>query len=128
MVCRSPTAMFEFLLASVMVVALGAPPALVINTAMFSDKLVMSSPLLRRAFSDEDAAPSILMDSSASLGAEAVWLPVGESAEAVLCGDMASNGTGPRGDSVEMEEAPPGDIAAMAESGDNGAEVGVLER
>ena len=111
-----------------MVVALGAPPALVINTAIFSDKLVMSSPWFAawpNRFSG--AASSILMESSASLGV-ASWPPVGESADPVLCGESASSGAGPRGDSVEMEEAPPGDMAAMAESGDKGAESGVLER
>lgn len=65
---------------------------------------------------------------TASLGAEAVILPVGDNADAVLCGDIASKGTGPLGESVEMEEAPPGDMAAMADSGDNGADEGVFER
>lgn len=55
-------------------------------------------------------------------------LPVGDSADATLWGERAKCGSGPLGESVETEEAPPGDMAAMAESGESGAEEGVLER
>ena len=116
-------------------IALGAPPALVMRTAISADKLVMSSPWqVRERASWEDGvagSPSTLILSSltVSLGAAvAETLPVGDKAEAVLCGESASSGTGPLGESVEMEEAPPGDMAAMADKGDNGAEDGVIER
>ena len=68
-----------------------------------------------------------MMASSPSCDAAAAAPPVGESAEALLCGERARSGAGPRGDSVETEEAPPGDMAAMAESGDSGAD-GVWDR
>lgn len=71
------------------------------------------------------AAPQFPVEASVIIPV-ADMLPAGDNADALLCGESASSGTGARGDSVEMEEEPPGDMAAMALSGDRGAE-GVLD-